>query len=207
MNVPEERPTERMAESDLHTAIENEDVAETIASENSSEEHLDGEDARRRLRQLFTRTKIIFVTTVGPDSLIRSRPITLLELDDDARLWAFVDSRVAWVRELQNNPGQVNATATDEATSTMISIAGSATIVRDGVRAERLWNSAASAFFNGPSDLSLRLLCIDSQIVEYWDRPGGPLRHLLASAKAAITGERLTVHGDKGTLEIGSPRA
>ena len=210
MNRPEEKPTERMAESDLHTAIENDDAYATNATattEDSSEEHLDGKDARRRLRELLARTKVIFVTTLGPDSLIRSRPMTLLELDDDARLWSFVDSRAAWVRELQGNPGQVNASASDEATSTMISIAGPASIVRDGIRAERLWNSGASAFFNGPCDLSLRLLCIESHIVEYWDRPGGTLGRMLATAKAAITGEHLPVHGSKGTLEIGSPRA
>ena len=110
------------------------------------------------------------------------------------------------VQILQLQPGPVNATVTDEANSTLISIAGQGSIVRDSVRAERLWPTGASTFFHGPNDLSLRLLCFESQVVEYWNKPGGAFVRMLASAKAAITGEHRAEHGERTVLEIGAAR-
>ncbi len=166
------------------------------------EEHLDGVDARRRLRELLHGARVMVVASPADDGHLHSRPLALMELDDDARLWAFVDIRSDWVRQLAENPKTINVTVSDEPHDKWTCISGIGTILRDSVRSERLWRVELKELFMGPDDPSLRLLCVTSDVVEFWVARGGSFSRMLASAKVALTGINPFSPGDRGTLNI-----
>ncbi len=166
------------------------------------DEDLEGVEARLRLRELLLGTRVIVVTSPADDGHLHSRPLALMELDDDARLWAFVDIRSDWVRQLSENPKTVNVTVSDEPMDKWICVSGFATIVSDAVRAERLWRGNLNELFVGHDDPSLRLLCVTSDVVEFWLARGGSFRRMIASAKSALTGLNPFSPGDRGTLHI-----
>ena len=183
--------------------LTNESGWRPLAPDNAQpEEHLDGVEARRRLRELLQGARVMVVASPADDGHLHSRPLALIELDDDARLWAFVDVRSDWVRQLSEQPKTVNVTVSDESHNKWTCISGSATVVRDAVRAERLWRPELKELFLGPDDPSLRLLCVASDVVEFWLARGGSFSRMLASAKVALTGEKPFSPGDRGTLII-----
>jgi general stress protein 26 len=160
-------------------------VAELAEVELASE--LSGAAARLKLRDTIGGAQALVITTAGADGLLRSRPLTLLQLDDDARLWFFVDCRSDWVAELAEGSA-VNASISDERSASWISIAGRASVVRDPARNDRLWNGWAAKHFATPADTELALLCIDAETVDTWNGQGSAVSRLVGLAKRALTG-------------------
>ena len=167
----------------------------------SAETGLNGADARSKLFELMKETRFVALTAQGPDGGLRSRPLTMLELDSDARLWFFVDRTTEWVRDLEIAP-IVNLTTSNEKESTWVSMCGIAKIMQDSARVKRLWTAAAKPFFDGPDDDRLALLCVPILDADYWDAPDSRLIRLLGMARAAITGSRSDVPGSHGTMTI-----
>ena len=73
-------------------------------------------EARSELRDWLEGSRLVSFTTAGSDGLLRSRPLTLLEMDDDARLWFFVSITTPWVTELEP-ASPANATLIDSTDS------------------------------------------------------------------------------------------
>jgi general stress protein 26 len=167
----------------------------------SGDTHLNDADARSKLFELMNGTRFVAFTAQSPDGGLRSRPLTLLELDSEARLWFFVDRTTEWVRDLEIAP-IANLTMSNEKESTWVSMCGIATLVQDSARVKRLWTAAAKPFFNGPDDSRLALLCVPILDADYWDAPDSRLVRLLGMARAAITGSRPDVPGSHGTMTI-----
>ena len=62
-------------------------------------------------------------------------------------------------------------------------------MTRDRAEIDRLWNPAASAFFEGKEDPDLAVLHFDVSDGQYWKSPSGRLGSLIALAKAALGGD------------------
>ena len=128
-------------------------------------------EARSELRDWLEGSRLVSLTTAGSDGLLRSRPLTLLEMDDEARLWFFVTITTPWVTELEP-ASPANATLIDSTDGTWVSVSGRVNLVWDEPRIEQLWSSAAEEFFIGPSDPDLRLLCLAADSTDHWDARG-----------------------------------
>lgn len=132
---------------------------------------------RAKLRDVLQGCRLVALTTAGSDGLLRSRPLVLLEMDAEARLWFFVSASSEWVSQLEPAV-PANITLADElgvcgeSEPGWVSISGRINLVSDPLSVEKLWTPAAEAFFVGPSDPDLRLLCLAADSVDYWDARG-----------------------------------
>jgi general stress protein 26 len=141
------------------------------------------------------------VTTHDIDGEMRSRPLTLIELEDDATMWFFIERRSELARDVADE-ARISATFADTADSWYVAVAGSAYVVHDPQKVEALWTPLATAWFpDGPHDRSLGLLRVDVDHVEYW-KPGagGKLMQFASIAKAALTRERAKNEGEHGSF-------
>ena len=56
---------------------------------------------REQLRELLAGCQLVALTTAATDGLLRSRRVSLLEMDAEARLWFFVSAGSEWVAGLE----------------------------------------------------------------------------------------------------------
>ena len=155
-------------------------------------------------RELLNDATFVLLTSADEDGLLRSRPMTLLEMDETSRLSFFVDIHVDWVAALTPSTF-VNCSLVDPENARWVSMAGTASVVRDESEVNRLWTPAAKPFFDGPSDPSLRILRVLPEVVDYWDAPHSGLSRMIGFAKSMVTGERESL-GDHGTLDLEAGR-
>ena len=129
--------------------------------------------------------------TFGPSPVHPLRRLT--EHLGGAQVWAKredVNSALAYggnkTRKLEYIVPDVLASGAD----TLVSIAGTATIVDDVAKKKELWNAGAEAWLpQGPEDAGVVLIYVDSDSAEYWDTPGGRVASVFSFVKAKATGE------------------
>ncbi len=141
------------------------------------------------------------LTTATPGGELHSRPLTLGELDDDARLVFLVDATSDWVAGLQVDEA-VNVGFSDEDDKVWVSVAGRASIGEDRATIHRLFTPAAKAFFpDGPESPNLRVLAVAATTAEYWDAPASRVQRLVVMA-SAIVGNVEAGLGDSGKIDL-----
>lgn len=152
-------------------------------------------DLWQRVRKL----RIAMMTTLASDGTIRSRPMTLQELEPDGTMWFFA-SGGSEVSEGVSEDARINVAFADPDASFYASFAGLAYPVHDTEKAQSLWSPMAAAWFpGGPSDPSLWLVRVEPQKVDYWATKSGKITQMAAMLKAALTrtppGPELGEHG------------
>jgi len=128
-----------------------------------------------------------------------SRPMYVYRPKGDDDLWFMTEASAAKLIDLAKNPN-VLIDFSNEASNRYVSIRGIATPFRNPTKARELWNVHTEAWFpNGPEDPDLVLLRVSPQSAEYWDGPSR-LSYTLSLAKAIVTGDKIQINGDHGTL-------
>ena len=156
-------------------------------------------DAVARVRDLVKDQRTCMFTTVGPDGALVSRPMATQEVEFDGDLWFFTEASSPKVAEVQADP-RVNIAFAG--TSSWVSVAGTAEVVRDAAKNEELWNPFAEAWFaKGPEDPDVVLLKVRGESAEYWDSPGGRVASVIALVKSKVTGDKPDV-GDNETVAL-----
>lgn len=142
--------------------------------------------------------RFVMLSTVTTDGKIASHPMTPQQITDDATVW-FVISRESDQAEAIRRTPQVNLAFAE--TGSWLSVAGTAVLVDDPVKAEELWNDELGAYFEqGPTDPSLGILRVEGESAQFWGVRGGPL---VAGAKmiaARLRGGESP--GESGTVEL-----
>lgn len=144
-------------------------------------------DDVRTVHKIIEDTDIAMVTTTDAASAegrLTSRPLTTQVAEEDGDVLFLVRDDSAVVRDVQANP-QVNvAYASSKA---WVSLAGSASVVRDRAVVEELWTKASGAFLDGgPQDPHNVVLKVRGDTAEYW---GGPsLVGTVVKTLRAVTG-------------------
>lgn len=132
----------------------------------------------------------MFTTTSLKDGALRSRPMTLLEVDENEEMWFFADVNCDLVSDISENP-QVNITFAHPSKSSYVSIIGQALRIESREKIKDLFTPAAKAWFpDGPDDKNLVLVMCRIESVDFWDSPSSTAVQLFAFAKAVIKGER-----------------
>lgn len=130
------------------------------------------------------------------DGDLRSRPMALAEVTEDAHLWFITSSDSAKSEELEAD-SHVNVAFQDG--KRFVSVSGDARLVTDKTHLEKLWRDEHRLWFEGGlHDRRAVLLEVTPAYAEYWDRSGTDgLRFALEEFKAAMSDE--TLGDDAGT--------
>lgn len=140
-----------------------------------------------KLQSLLNEARITMLTSIDQDGNLRSRPMTLQEIDNDGCCWFLADSKTSTVSEIRDI-ARVNISLTHE--ESYVSISGRAAIMVDRKKAEQLWRPEYKIWFpEGLEDSDLVLLRVSIDYAEYWDQPGGAVNTLIGFVKTLITGK------------------
>ena len=147
-------------------------------------------DARNKLRELIHDVKFAMLTTTDTDGTLRSRPMATQKDEFDGDLWFFTGRSSHKVAEIDADH-RVNLSYSDPGSSKYVSVSGTARLVQDAAKAEKMWTPAYKAWFpNGLEDPDLCLLRVTPTQAEYWDTPGSVVVHAIGFVKAIATGQR-----------------
>lgn len=153
------------------------------------------------LRRMVAHMKVAMMSTRDEQGVIHSRPLWLLELDEEGRFWFFVSQRSDKIEEMEHEQGRLGLSFADLSRQDYVSVSGQGEIVRDPKRMKELWNPWVKAFFpRGLDDPELALLMVTMERAEYWDAPGSAAKRLYGMVKARVTGDTGAL-GDHGTVE------
>lgn len=157
-------------------------------------------------RESLARTKKIaedirycMMTTLTPEGHLLSRPMTALEMDAEGCLWFFAseESEQTVAFDFDEN---VNLAFAAPGDSQYLSIAGTATMVKDRAKVAALWNPWAAAWFpEGKDDPRLCLIKVHPISAEYWEGPAKVVQ-LFGIAKAILTHSRYDTGGEHAKL-------
>lgn len=148
------------------------------------------------LAELIKDFTIAMLTNADAAGALVSHPMTPLAMDHQGAIWFFTDSRYTLDADLQ----AVNLSFANADTSTFVSMAGSARLIRDQSHIEELWTSFAKPWFPaGPSDPNLTLLKFVPETAQYWDAPNSKSVRAFAMA-ASIAASKPVGMGKTETL-------
>ena len=155
------------------------------------------EHPTRDLKEVLDGFRFAMVATVV-DGRITSRPLTLLE-QDGPHLRFLVSASTPWVQAVA--PGAaVHAAFADTADETYVAVEGVARLTDDRATIERLWNPAATAFFDGPDDPDIRVLEVEASGGEWWDGPSTRIGQVFSLLRTKLRGGA-TPDDEHGTIE------
>ncbi len=158
--------------------------------------HDASQDEPRSLHQVLDGLRIAMVTTVSGDQL-RARPLTVQEVDGET-LRFLVSGDADWVAEIAARPSPAQASFSYPSDSSFVAVSGTASLTRDRALIDRLWNPAATAFFQNPDDPRIAVLELRVDSGEYWDGPDSGIGQVISFVRAVVTGEPgdLGAHGE-----------
>ncbi|MGO3527903.1 pyridoxamine 5'-phosphate oxidase family protein [Glutamicibacter arilaitensis] len=142
--------------------------------------------------------RIAMVSTHSAGKLA-SRPLTLIEANEQGELWFFSTADSEIVHEIRAQ-GLVNAAFSGS--KAWVSVSGQAQVVQDVAKKKELWNTAVETFASeGPESAQTVLLRIDADSAEYWENPGGAASLVAGWVKQKLTGKPAEP-GDSNTVEL-----
>lgn len=142
-----------------------------------------------RLNAMIDSIEIAMLTSVGDDGTLHSRPMMVLDVQEDGTVWFFA-SRTSCSTYESKEESPVNVSYVDAERSIFISISGTADVSDDREKMSQLWDPQLSAWFpKGLDDPDLRLVCVQIDRAEYWDVTQNALALLAGFARKAITGK------------------
>lgn len=152
-----------------------------------------------KVSKLVESARTALVTSVNSEGQLVSRPLAMQQREFDGTLWFFTQDPSPKTEQVAAND-QVNvALQVDDG---WVSVAGTASVSRNQVMIDELWNRHAEAWFEGgKDDPSVALLRVKADTAEYWTIESGKLVSAIKYAKAIVTGDRPDI-GDNATIEL-----
>jgi len=141
------------------------------------------------LRTMLKSLPIAMLNTVAHDGSVVSRPLQVLEFDDEGVLWFATGLDTDKAAEIRARP-HIGLSFADHHANSFVSISGPARLVQDREKIDDLWSPPMSIFFpQGKDDPNLTLVRVEVERAEYWNGPGTFVGKLIYMAAAAITGD------------------
>ncbi|HKJ55052.1 MAG TPA: pyridoxamine 5'-phosphate oxidase family protein [Nitriliruptoraceae bacterium] len=129
---------------------------------------------------------ICMLTTVTSEGSLAARPMTAQRVDSHGDLWLFAKAGSDLAVQIDEDP-RVNLAFVGD--RTWVSLAGTATVEVDEVRARDLWDGPESAWFDGPTDPSLRVVHVAADSAQLWDAPGA-IGTMVAIARTLVADDQ-----------------
>ncbi|GAA3650005.1 pyridoxamine 5'-phosphate oxidase family protein [Microbacterium marinilacus] len=157
------------------------------------------DDDRATIAKIVKAAKVGLLTTVSPDGQLHSRPLVAQDVEFDGDLWFFAQDDSAKVRDIAAH-GQVNVAF--ESGKGYLSLAGTATVVRDEQKIEEYWSPGVEAWFpEGREDPTVALIRVHAETAEYWANDEPRIVSAFKIAKAAVGGGQPDV-GENRTVDL-----
>jgi len=129
-------------------------------------------------------------TTQTSGGASHSRPMLVHDLDESGWLWFLTDRDSRKACELSQNPHATIAFQSKKG-DRYISVQGTAVVVRDAVKLQKLWKRSLRPWLpRGRRDSEIVLVAVRVVRVEYWLVPRSRLARVVGMAKAMMTGKR-----------------
>lgn len=151
----------------------------------------DSSEKMAHLKDKIKGIKVAMLTTLGPDGVLRSRPMATLDsgLESNGGIWFFSRRDTEKIESIEAET-HVNLSYADIDHQTYVSIAGRAQVIDDKEKMQELWTPILKAWFpKGLSDPSLALIKVSPESAEIWDSPSSTMVHLAGLAKSFVTGK------------------
>jgi general stress protein 26 len=161
-------------------------------------------ESRTRLWDLIRDIHFAMLTTRHRNGQLQARPVTTQNsrLDEDASLWFFMSRHGEPVADLLADP-IVSVVYADPGEDSYVSVSGTASMVDDSAKKQRLWSRHAQTWFpGGPNDPDLALVRVRIEHAEYWDMKASRLERLLHLAKSVISRKRPARLGEHGAVRM-----
>ncbi len=165
------------------------------------QQHLENEEAVKKLAKLVDEVKVCMFATVAQDYSLYSRPMQTIDVDDQGNLWFFTNEYSGKVDDVSKDdtvylmyahPGQ----------NTYVHVKGTCTVINDKEKMKELWSPMVKAWFpKGLEDPALALLKVDTSEASYWDGSSSKFVVFYNIVKAIASGEKPT-DGEFGKLEV-----
>lgn len=143
-----------------------------------------------KLRELVKDIDYCMLTTIAEDGSLHSRPMSINgQIEPNGDLWFFTYVDSAKVTEV-DRVEQVSVSFAAPDKQRYVSMAGTASTVRDRAKMQELWKPELKAWF--PQELDepgIALLKVTVATAEYWDAPAGWVAKTIGFVKAAATGK------------------
>jgi general stress protein 26 len=171
----------------------------TDSSTYSGSDHsTDSAEGNAKVHELIKDARLAMLTTVSTEGQLVSRPMATQQTEFDGAVWFFAEADSPKVDDIARDP-RVNVAYSS---GNYVSLAGTATVVRDVAKKRELWDAGAAAWFGDKEaeDPSVVLIKVEAETAEYWDTPSRPAT-LVKVVKAKLTGTRPDA-GETGLVEL-----
>ena len=147
-----------------------------------------GQDRLDRVWDIIETVGVGMMTTRYQRGL-RARPLEARPDRDAGVIFFVTDVRGAKDDEIAAHP-EAGLCFIDQKQKAYLSLTGRAEVRRDPQRARAIWKKTDDAWWSGPDDPNVRVLCFTPETAELWDGPASKAVAAYEFAKARATGEK-----------------
>jgi general stress protein 26 len=142
-----------------------------------------------KVSKLINDIRIGMLTTQDEHGNLVSRPMAVMQLDEEGNLWFLTKEHSPKTDQIDKNY-KVNVAFADSSDSSYVSVSGTGEELQDRAKIEELWSPMAKPWFpDGKDDPSLSILKVHIETAEYWDSTSSRMVRLFEMARAALTGD------------------
>jgi len=140
-----------------------------------------------RVWDVIERVGVCMLTTRF-ESGLRARPLEARPDRDAGIIWFVTDLRSGKEHEIaaEHDVGLVFVDVKEKA---YLSLTARAEVLRDPVKAAKIWKSTDSMWWQGPDDPNVAVLRVRPLLAELWDGPASKALAAFEFVKARLTGE------------------
>ena len=166
-----------------------------------SHKNLVSQEGLNKLRELVKNAGMCMFASNLSSYPVSARPMSTQDIDDEGAIWFFSQASSEKNAEIAAD-SRVQLFYNNTSSSEYLSVAGSATIIKDEDKAKELWTAWAKTWFTeGTSDPELTIIKVVPEDIYYWDTKNNKMVSLLKIMTGAVTGKTMD-DGVEGSITI-----
>lgn len=166
------------------------------------EKNLQSDEALKKFKKLVEDVRVCMFITNNQTEQEHTRPMSVVEVEDNGTLWFYTDIRSIKVEEVTTDR-KVHLTFAHPGKESYLDVCGTGNIVTDRKQIKDKWSPVVKAYFpEGADDPNVALLRVQPTSVYYWEAESGKMVQFLKMAVAAVTGNPKVASGAEGKLSM-----
>ena len=164
-------------------------------------QNFNNKEAIAKIKELAEDGRICMFTTRLSAAPLASRPMATQEVDKEGNIWFFSKKNSHKNQQIQED-NRVQLLYANDSASEYLSLYGTAEILKDRAKVEKLWSPWAKTWFNeGKEDPTITLLKVKPIEGHYWDTKNNKMVQMIKIAVGAVTGKPLD-DGVEGAIRM-----
>jgi general stress protein 26 len=167
------------------------------------EKNLQSDEALKKFKKLVEEIRVcMFITNTESENEEHTRPMSVVDVEDNSTLWFYTDIRSIKVEEVATDR-QVHLTFAHPGKESYMDVRGTGQIITDRALIKEKWSPVVKAYFpDGADDPNVALLRVQPYSVYYWESETGKMVQFLKMAVAAVTGNPKIAQSAEGKLAL-----